>query len=825
MRSGNLLAGAVVLLLPASCAAATLDARGDPLPDGALARVGTLRLRHAGEVMFVVFAPDGKSMASSGKDGLIRLWDVGTGKEIRRFTGHKGCTYGLAFSPDGKTLLSAGDDKPRLWDVATGKERLALPGTGAPFYSVAYAPDGKTVATIAERFGKGTVRLWDAATGRMLHALPTAADGTNQIAFTPDGKALVAVGNSGSLRLLDPATGKEVRTFAGLKVGENSLDVSHDGKRLVTAGSDGRTCVWDLATGKQLRQWRGGSHDEGYATSARFSPDGKRVASVGPDGTVRVWDIEADKEVAHCVGHAAAVWEVAFSPDGKVLATASLDHAVRLWDAATGKELPQSAGPAAIARAALSADGKLLVTGHQDNDVRLWDPATGKPLARASLEFTGPVTALAISGDGRLIAAGNRGGDFALWESATGKKRFTVEGARTQPDPEDGVAVLAFLPDGQAVAAVRGQVGGIEVYDTTKGKRLASPLSGIGHDGKTGTLDPSPDALVFGPDGSFCVTNNPTGGVAVSDVTTGKVLRRFGRPSENEGPGLALSPDGCTVARSAGGGTVRLWETATGGQRGQLGPDEEGTFAVAFSLDGRLLAASGEEGVVRLWQLPGGRELRSFAGHSGRLRALAFAAGGKLLSVGTDGTALVWDTSDLKPKLPERPGKIDAEAAWSALADEDAAKAYDTMTRLGESPAVALRLLRERLKPADAADARRTARLIAQLDDDDFDKREEASRELAKLGGRAEGALRKAVKAAASAEVVRRAGDLLRKLEEAGLSGERLRERRALEVLEGLGTPEAKRLLEELAKGAPNATLTLDAEASLKRLTARAAAP
>jgi WD40 repeat protein len=532
--------------------------------------------------------------------------------------------------------------------------------------------------------------------------------------------------------------------------------------------------------------------------------------------------VATGKELRRCAGHTATVSEIAYSADGKLLASASWDQTVKLWDAATGKELPQSAGPGPITRAALSADGKLLVTGHRGDDLRLWDPGTGKPLARAGLDFAGPVTALALSRDGKLIAAGNAGGDFALWEAATGKKRFTVEGARIQPGPAAAMVVLAFLPDGQAVAAVRGNAGagaGIDIYDTTKGKRLPSSLPVDERHGTSSTIHFPPHALVFGPDGSFCVTCSVTDGVAVTDVATGKVLRRLNRANETA-LDLALSPDGRTVATTGRGSAVQLWETATGGGRLRFGVNKEPAWAAAFAPDGRLLAVGEEGGGIRVRQLPAGGELRSFSGHSGAVTALAFATGGRLLSVSADGTALVWDTSGLKPNATDPPSKIDAEAAWAGLADEDAAKAYETIARLGESPA-GLRLLRDRLKPVDTADAKRIERLIVQLDDDEFDKREEASRELAKLGRRAEGALRKAVKAATSAEVVRRAGDLLKMVEEGALSGEGLRESRALEVLEGLGTPEAKKLLEELAKGAPDAALTREAKASLERLVKR----
>jgi hypothetical protein len=264
-----------------------------------------------------------------------------------------------------------------------------------------------------------------------------------------------------------------------------------------------------------------------------------------------------------------------------------------------------------------------------------------------------------------------------------------------------------------------------------------------------------------------------------------------------------------------------VWEAVGGGERCRLRGDRGRHAAVAFSPDGRLLAAAGAGGAVRVWQVAGGREVRPFTGHEGPVTALAFAAGGKLLSVSADGTALIWDTSGLKWDTKPPAGKIDADAAWEALGGGDAGKAYETIVRLGAAPDVAVRLLRERLKPVEAADGKRIERLIAQLDDDEFTVREQASQELAKLGSRAEEALRKTAQAAPSEEVRQRVAELLRKLDGGSASGEPLRETRALEVLEGLGTPEAKKLLEELAKGAPEAALTREAKASLERLAKR----
>jgi len=504
-----------------------------------------------------------------------------------------------------------------------------------------------------------------------------------------------------------------------------------------------------------------------------------------------------------------------------MLASASHDTAVRLWDVATGKELPQSAGPGPVLGAALSRDGKLLVTGHAGNGVHFWDPATGKAV-RAALPLDGPVTAVALSADGKLTAAGNSAGDFALWETAEGKKRFGVEADKQTVAARRRSLMLALPGDGRVLAVSRGEVGaGIDFYDTATGKPLPS-LPGKGPDPETGRVHIPPHALAFAPDGRTFLTASPTDGLRLIEAAGGKDVRQLLEPAA-QASGVAFAPDGRSLAAGSYNGSVWVWETATGGQRRQWPGTKRVMTLVALSADGRLLASSEDGGGVRVRHLASGKELRTFTGHSGIVTALAFAPG-RLLSVSTDGTALIWDATGLKPDA-KAPGKIEADVAWTALGGDDAAKAFETMTQLGEAPEAAVALLRQRLKPASAADAKRIDQLVTQLDDDDFEMREKASRELGKLGPLAEKALRKAAKAAPSAEATRRITELLKKIDEGAVSADRVGETRALEVLEALGTPEARKVLEELAKGVPDAALTQEAKASLERLTKRATAP
>jgi hypothetical protein len=199
-----------------------------------------------------------------------------------------------------------------------------------------------------------------------------------------------------------------------------------------------------------------------------------------------------------------------------------------------------------------------------------------------------------------------------------------------------------------------------------------------------------------------------------------------------------------------------------------------------------------------------------------------------LVSGSADTTALVWDLTG-KLAVGDEWGKPlsakDVEAAWQDLATDDAGRAFDAVRRLSAAPREPVAFLRRQLKPVAVVDARRIARLVADLDSDEFAARESATRELEALGERAAGACRKALAVAPSAEARRRLEELLTQIgrETGQPSGERLRTLRAVEILERAGTAEARDALEALAQGAPGARLTEDAKAALHRLDARSA--
>jgi uncharacterized protein with WD repeat len=288
---------------------------------------------HSVYLFSVAFSPDGKSLASSNVNGIIKLWDVSTGAELRTLKGHSSAVLSVAFSPDGKTLASGSSDNTvKLWEVSTGTELRTL-GHSRQVNSVVFSPDGKTLASSGE---DKTVKLWDVSSGAELRTLKGHSDTVASIAFSPDGKTLASGSVDKTVKLWEVSTGAELHTLKGHSNCVVSVAFNPSGKILASGGYDNTVRLWDVSSGTELRALEGHSN---YVTSVAFSPDGKILASGSWDNTVKLWNVSSGAELRTLKGHSNSVTWIAFSPNNKHFVSGSFDTSIKVWELSTGAEL------------------------------------------------------------------------------------------------------------------------------------------------------------------------------------------------------------------------------------------------------------------------------------------------------------------------------------------------------------------------------------------------------------------------------------------------------------------------------------------------------
>jgi RNA polymerase sigma factor (sigma-70 family) len=814
-----------------------IDHLGDPLPEGAVVRVGSARLRADADALITVvaFSSDGRRLAYGTENGLVHV-----------------CT-----AADGKPLLEFRPDDTRFHPVT----------------ELAFSPDGRTLA--AGGYWSETVRLFDLATRKVRHSIPNTADGQDRwgrvwqgpgFAFTPDGRTLVLGGKDGALHLWDTATGQEHASLAGEKELVTSLTLTSDGRTALTAHGGGALHLWDVTNRKHLRK---------LAASAKcphltaLAPDGKMVALAVGAAELELWDPDGGRRLQ--IRATAPIAGLGFTPAGASILVADRTGKIVEWDARTGKQRKSLAcegislsranqGTDAKPSAWFRPDGRAMAWADLSN-VRPWDLTTGKETPRLALYRQGVLWA-GFSADGRLLRAGGANGELGVWDSSTGRPHVPLRNSRlswnpryipspdrgkvvtvtggydivTKPKPEDGRIFLwdpsgdegptplreqagpawcaALTPDNRSLAATEA-TGRIRVYDAAARKPIRS------FDGRKYEYHPT-----FSPDGAVLATTAASGTIRLYDFATGRVLHEWKGPSRTSC--LAFSPDGRSLASghltdprpaqsSRPGDLIYLWDTASSRELRRIPTGHGDVHALSYSPDGWLIASCGFDGVVRLWEAASGQERRHYGGHRGWVMSIDFAPDGRrLVSASLDGTALVWHV--FGPVAAER-RSWDLEALWSDLA-KDGITAHRAMAALLTAKGTAA-FLGERVKRAVKPSDDRLKAWLADLGSSAFERREAAHKEIARAGELVESALRDALQGASDAEVRRRLTGLLDGISRPEGRPEHLRDLRAVEVLEHLGGAEARLLLGELAKGAPEARLTREAKAGLTRLKGR----
>jgi len=613
---------APIALAPAQDGAPRLDLQGDPLPEGTVGRLGSRRLLHDSPLLFAAFDGGGTRLLSVTTSGTLHLWDRRDGHalqqtlldlasaagvagvaysrasglcllagrdatlEIRKLEDieQSGIWFGagsiVATSSDGRLVALANPTSPlvRIVELETRTRRGQFEASH-PVRALAFAPDGERVLALAvnreKELGRGGTA--DQADSELaIHSL--ASNETRRVAIRGDVLVGAVIAPSGERALVGSQSGALVW-----------FDLSDGGQRLVAPG-DGRT-----------------------VRSLALSPDGERVA-VGRDGGVVELRRAADGKIEDTLQLGAVpVGSLEFSSEGsELLAVAGAQ--LEVWG--VEEPAPLLSFPrhgASLSSLDASADGELLASGGYDGAVHLWSAADGAHRGLVG-SHTGWVYAVRFAPDGARIASAGQDGSARVWDLATGSQVLHLVGH------ERALTDLDYSPDGETLLTASADHS-VRLWKASDGEllRTIDGLEGLSLHAR------------FSPDGRTIVASGKD--IRVFEVTSGREVRRI-EGYRGLALSLSLAPDGSAIALGLADGTVRVWRDELAfvlrGHGGRV-------TALAFSPCGRWIgSASSSGGSVRLWDAATGGRLARLEG---------YPAGDRLAAGGLDGTALLWELS------------------------------------------------------------------------------------------------------------------------------------------------------------------------------------
>lgn len=576
---------------------------------------------HNNFVWAVSFSPDGQTIATSGWDNTLRLWNA-EGKAISVLKDHTDAVTGVSFSRDGKFLATCSKDGSiKIRDARTGQVIKPLKGRTLKsdkedtVWRVRFSPDGKTVAAVSEA---GYITLWNWQTNdptKIWQGHPRTA---YDVDFSPDGQTIATAGGEGIIKLWTRQGQPKGRFLSEHTGAVTAVRFSPVGTTLASGSTDNTVILWNWQTQTKQKTLRG--HSRGL-NDVQFSSDGQQLATSGDDATIFIWD-QNGTPITTLKRHQERVTSLSFSPDSQQLASASVDGTVKLWQLQTPIRVLKGYADAVYIVSIKQPDGQLVATDGESNSVKLWRLDGTPPLV---WQESAPVYSIDFSPKAKMLAVTN--GQHINLRDLQGNQ---IENPIAQHNGP--VLGVSFSPDGQTIAT-----SGAD--DLAKLWNLSGQFRGElkGH-------TKAVHSVRFSPDGQTIATASWDGTVKL--WTPQGELKHSLQVSDKQVYRIGFSPDSRVIAAVGDSPSVKLWKL-DGTPLTTLKGHTKAVMDVSFSTNGHLIATCSNDGTIKLWNRDG-KLFMTLLRQDQPINALGFTPDDQWLIAGSgDKAVLLIDMSNL----------------------------------------------------------------------------------------------------------------------------------------------------------------------------------